>query len=374
MFGLTPPNSGSTISRPFTKLTNHEGTETGFIISFKKFPEIEEEFYKNLKTTLTKMSSSKKTKALHSIIESKVLFLGYGMAYTISSTQPIYGINYNDSNTLKGIVADVSKVIEPTYQQDFISNLNVISSQVETIKQQESMLTTTGTEIINMAKESIISKYKDLLANIDWFQLLDIYYFQYLKFLARRTILQNKGKVFVHLNNILHTTIKDIVLNYSSGKNLEKSDAKIVQILIDYLVITQYSNNPKQETLNSIFKNLIQNTKDYEDALKETEEIIKRIKDLKATRYDKLEDITYALAEMKIINITPNAFIKLVGDKFGQKFFDFNHTIDGVLSYLCSLLHTSELFMVRTIPEKKEIEDIEELILNAKGSTLIKPF
>ena len=372
MFGISPSSSGSTISRPFTKLSNHEGTETGFIISLKKFPEIEEEFYKNLKTTLTKMSSSKKTKALHAIIEDKVLFLGYGMAYTISSTQPIYGIVYNDSNTLKGIVADVSKVIEATYQQDFISNLNTIASQVETIKQQESMLTSTGTEIINMAKESITTKYKELLANIDWFTLLDIYYFQYMKFLARQTILQNKGKIFTHINNILHDTIKYIVTNYTSGKNMSPKEVKIVQVLIDYLVVTQYSNNPKQETLNKIYKNLILNAKDHE--LNDIEEVVQKIKDLKPTKYEKLEDITYALAELKLINITPNAFNKLVSDKFGHKFFDFNHSIDGLVAYFCSILHTSELFNIRQIPEKEELQSIEELVLNAKGSTLIKPF
>lgn len=373
MFGLTPTNTGSTISRPFTKLSNHEGTETGFIISFKKFPEVEEEFYKNLKTTLTKMSSSKKTKALHLLIESKALFLGYGMAYTISNTQPIYGITYNDSNTLKGIVADTSKVIEPTYHQDFISNLNIISSQVETIKQQESMLTSTGTEIINMAKDSINSKYKELLANIDWFTLLDIYYFQYMKFLARRTILQNKGKIFVHINNILHDIIKNIVMNYSSSsKNFNPKEVKIIQVLIDYLVVTQYSNNPKQETLNKIYKNLILDAKEYE--LKNIEEVVQIIKNLKPTKYEKLEDITYALAELKLINITPNAFNKLVGERFGTKFFDFNHSIDGLISYFCSILHTSDLFNIRQIPEKNELLAIEELVLNAKGSTLIKPF
>lgn len=363
--------TGSAINRPFTKLSNHEGTEIGFIMSLKKFPEIEEEFYKNLRTTLTKISSSKKTKALNYIIERKVLFLGYGMAYTVSSTQPIYGISYNDNNTLKGLVADVSKIIEPTYQQDFISNLNIISNQVESIKQQESMLTSTGTEIINMAKESIISKYKELLSNIDWFVLLDIYYFLYMKFLARRTILQNKGKIFTHVNNVLHDAIKNIITGYSS-KTIGYKETKIIQILIDYLILTQYSNNPKQDTLNKIIKNLILNAK--EQNLTEIEEIIQRIKELRPTKYNKLEDITFALAEMKIINITPNAFNKLVGEKFGLKFFDFNHTIDGLISYFCSILHTSELFNIRQIPEKEELIIIEELILNAKGSTLVKPF
>ena len=369
MFGTS--NSGSAINRPFTKLTNHEGTELGFIMSFKKFPEIEELFYKNLKTTVTKMSSSKKTKALSFLIEQKVLFLGYGMAYTVSSTQPIYGINYNDNNTLKGLVADVSKVIEPTYQQDFISNLNVISNQVETIKQQESMLTSTGTEIINMAKESIISKYTDLMNNIDWFSLLDIYYFLYAKFLTRRTILQNKGKIFTHINNILHDTIKNIIVGYTS-KSVTYKDTKIIQVLIDYLILTQYSNNPKQDTLNKIFKNLILNAKEHN--LEDIEEIIQRIKELKPTKYNKLEDITFALAELKLINITPNAFNKLVGEKFGHKFFDFNHSIDSLVAYFCSIIHTSEIFNIRTIPEKEELITIEELILNAKGSTLVKPF
>ena len=99
----------SVLNRPFTKLSNSENTETGFIISFKKFPDIEEEFYKNLKGIVTKLTSSKKTKMLSYLIDHKVLSLGYSLTNIIHSTQPVYGINYSDSNTLKNIVIDVSK-------------------------------------------------------------------------------------------------------------------------------------------------------------------------------------------------------------------------------------------------------------------------
>ena len=362
----------SVINRPFVKLNNVEGTETGFVISFKKFPEIEEEFYKNLKMTVTKMSSSKKTKILSFLIESKVLSLGYSLTHIIHNPQPVYGINYSDGKTLKNIVVDTAKLIPASYHTEFISNLSIISNQVEVIKTNESMLTTTGTEQIKMAKDSINEKYQDLLANIDWFLAADLYYFQYLKFLTKFTVTQNKGKVFATVNEILHSCIKKMILGYSTKGDLPYADVKLIQILIDYLMVSEYSNNPVQQTLNAIIKANIQNTKEHQ--LEEMDKIIERVKELKPTRYTKLEDITYLLAEAKIMNITPNAFNKLLSETFGQKYFEFNGSIDGIVAYFISVLYTSEIFSIKNHSFKDQSEALEELILNAKGSTLVKPF
>lgn len=365
----------SVLNRPFTKLTNVEGTETGFVISFKKFPEIEEEFYKNLKMTITKMTSSKKTKMLSSLIESKVLALGYSLTHIIHNPQPVYGINYHDDKTLRNIVIDVAKIVPVNYHTEFISNLSIISSQVEVIKQNESMLTSTGTEQIKMAKDSIIEKYQDLLSNIDWFMAADIYYFQYLKFLTKQTVTQNKGKVFATVNEILHSSIKKMILGYSTKTEMTYAEIKLIQILIDYLMVTEYSNNPPQQTLNAIIKATIQQA--GERNLEEIDRIIQRVKDLKPTRYSKLEEITFLLAEAKIINITPNAFNKLLAETFGQKYFEFNGSLDSIVAYFISLLYTSEIFAIKGHSQhtfKEETQSLEELILNAKGSTIIKGF
>ena len=75
----------SVLNRPFTKLSNAENTETGFIISFKKFPDVEEEFYKNLKGIVTKLTSSKKTKMLSYLIDHKVLCISARMSCFIVS-------------------------------------------------------------------------------------------------------------------------------------------------------------------------------------------------------------------------------------------------------------------------------------------------
>ena len=359
-------------NRPFNKLPSSDNVETGFIISFAKFPEIEEEFYLNLKKVISKISSSKKTKAVSGLVHKKVLTLGYGLTNLTDSTIPTYGMNHWDGITLRNIVLDISKIIPANYQEDFISNLNIISQQVEIIKTNESMLTSTSTEQINMAKESITDKYKDLLMNIDWFLAIDLYYYQYLRFLAKRTLLQNKGKVFMHVNEILHSTIKKIILGYSTKSDLTFKEVKTIQILIDYLMVTQYTNNPPQETLNTILKATIAITP--EKQIDELDELIGKIKELKPTKFHRLEDITYILAEAKIINITPNAFNKLLSDSFGTKYFNFNHTLDGIIAYFVSLLYTSELFHIRQVPSRDEIERLEELVLNAKGNTIIKPF
>ena len=365
----------SLINRPFVKLANHENTETGFIISFKKFPEIEEEFYSTLNKWLTKLSSSKKTKALSYLIEKKCLYLGYSLTNVIHNGVPVYGINYVDGNALRSITVDLAKVLSPSYHTEFVSNLNIISQQVEVIKANESMLTSTGTDQIKMAKESIVSKYQDMLANIDWFQLLDIYYFQYIKFLTKKTLMDNKGKVFVLVSNILKSTLKKMIAGYSSKQELTFKENKMLTMLLDYLIISHYSNNPPQETLNTIIKATIHDAK--ERNLEEIDEIIEKIKEIKPTRYKNLEDITYMLAEAKIMNITPNAFIKLLGESFGPKFHEFNSTIESMVAYFISTTYQSEIFSIKNIHNsnfKEDISQLEELVLNAKGNTLIKPF
>ena len=364
------------INRPFIKLNNVENTETGFIISFKKFPDIEEEFYSTLNKWLTKMSSSKKTKALSYLIEKKCLALGYSLTSVIHNGIPVYGINYADGNTLRSITIDVAKVVPASYHTEFISNLNIISQQVEVIKTNESMLTSTGTDQIKMAKDSIVSKYQDLLANIDWFQLLDFYYYQYLRFLTKRTIHVNKGKVFALVSNILKLTLKKIILGYSSKTDITFKESKMISILLDYLMVSHYSNNPPQETFNTIIKATIQNTK--EQNLEDLDEVIEKLKELRITKYTKLEDITYILAEAKIMNITPNAFSKLLGENFGARFHEFSSTIDSVVAYFVSSLYAGEIFVIKHLQGnqtlKEDIHQLEEIILNAKGNTLIKSF
>lgn len=362
-------------NRPFIKLANHENTETGFIISFKKFPDIEEEFYSTLSKWLTKINSSKKTKALSYLIEKKCLYIGYSLTSIVHHGLPVYGINFTDTNTLRSITVDVSKVMSPSYHTEFISNLNIISQQVEVIKTNESMLTSTGTDQIKLAKDSIVSKYQDLLANIDWFQLLDLYYYQYLRFLTKKTINDNKGKVFALISSILKTTLKKIILGYSTKNEITFKESKMISILLDYLMVTHYSNNPPQETFNTIIKATIQNTK--EQNLEDLDEVIAKLKELRVTKYNKLEDITYILAEAKIMNITPNAFGKLLAENFGEKFHEFSSTIDSLVSYFISSEYSSEIFTRKHNVSKSNLEEIsqlEELVLNAKGHTLIKPF
>lgn len=367
----------SVLNRPFSKLTNVEGTETGFVISFKKFPEVEETFYKNLKMTITKMASSKKTKMLSLLVDAKVLSLGYSLTHIIHNPQPVYGINYHDDKTLRNIVIDVAKIVPASYHTEFISNLSIISNQVEVIKQNESMLTSTGTEQIKMAKDSINEKYQDLLSNIDWFLAADIFYFQYLKFLTKFTVAQNKGKVFATVNEILHSSIKKMILGYSTKTDMTFAETKLIQILIDYLMVTEYSNNPPQQTLNAVIKATIQQAN--ERNLEEIDQIVQRVKDLKPTRFSKLEDITFILADAKIMNITPNTFNKLMTETFGQKYFEFNGSLDGIVAYFISLLYTSEIFSIKGSSHsahsfKEETQSLEELILNAKGSTILKSF
>ena len=350
--------------KKFINLISSDKDSTINVLDFDNHPEIKELHKTKIKQTITKLSASPKTKALMQLQEKNILKLGFGALKMNAPTQPMYVINIYDQNTLRGIYIDLSKIVDPIYYQTAIENIRIIETQQDIISSNESMLSQTSTIQIEMAKESIIEKYKDLIENIDYFILCDLYYYGYLKFLTKLTVKQNKQKVFFTVNEIYQELIQKIIKSYTSIQ-LERDDLVLIQTLIDYLMITEYSDSPVQQTMNAIRKTL------GEDNPK----VLEVFNKIHPQKFSKVEEITYLLAEAKIMNMTPNAFNKQISNQFGEKFFDFNHQFDSLVAYLISLNYKSELFYSKSINNtNSNIHKLEGLVLNAKGSLLLKSY
>ena len=366
----------------FANITSADKTSTINLLDFKKYPKIRELHENNIKKVINKIPASLKTKALTLLLDKGVLSLGYGAVNILKSTQPVYTVSIWEGNTLRSVMVDLSKVVESSYMHEVLGKLNIIKNQQEVINIQSSMLTATSTLQIDMAKETINKTLTDIIENINYYTLVDLYYFAYLKYLTKVSIQQSKQKIFGYTNTILSTGLKKIIDKYSS-RALTDVEKTLISLVLDYLMITQFSDSPAQTTLNNIkaytkknYLTKMSNTDTRTENPDQTlgEYLVDKLDKIQLTKYNKIEEITYILASTKIINMTPNALNKLISQEFGPNYSDFNEHFDSLVAYLCSGHYKAELFSFRNAANyKDELKTLEELVTNAKGQLTYKP-
>lgn len=365
----------------FTHLTNPDNASQISYLDFKRYPEMVKLHEDNIRKTINKLPSSLKTKAISLMLSKGVLSIGYGATNMKNSTVPIYEVTMTEGNALRKIMVDLSKVVQPGYLDEFLRKIDIVKRQQEIININSGTLTSTSTLQIDMAKETIIKTLTDVIENINYYTLVDIYYYGYLKFLTKISLQRNKQKVFGQLNTIITGTFKNIIVKYSK-RDLSQAEKNLITLVTDFLMISQFSDNPAQTTLNNMKKFIQKNyTQKLTGPEKNQEPNLETISDwyilkldsLGLTKYEKIEDISYILAALKIVNLTPNALIKLLQQEFGEAYPSFNHHIDTLIAYICSGQYKTELFGQRK-NFKEQIQILEELITNAKGQITYKPF
>ena len=366
----------------FANITSADKTSTINLLDFKKFPSVRELHENNIKKVINKLPSSLKTKALTLLLSKGVLSLGYGAVNLIKSTQPVYTVSIWEGHTIRSIMVDLSKVVEQSYMHEVLNKLNIIKNQQEVINIQSSMLTATSTLQIDMAKETIHKTLTDIIENINYYSLVDLYYYAYVKYLTKVSIQQSKQKIFGNVNTILGGGLRKIIEKYSN-KDLTNVDKTLVSLALDYLMITQFSDSPAQTTLNNIktytkktYLTKMSNTDvdpEYPDQTM-GEYLVSKLDKMQLTKYNRIEEITYVLASIKIINMTPNALVKLISQEFGPRYMEFNEYFDSLVAYLCSGQYKTEIFSFKNaIHYKDELKTLEELVSNAKGQLTYKP-
>jgi hypothetical protein len=325
---------------------------------FRKFEKMNTIHKKKINTFLSKYTASMKTKALTLLLDKDILMLGLGAVNLQNSTQPTYAVNIFEDNTIRAILVDLAKVVDSYILDSILKDINTIQVQQDIILTNERMLTSTSTLQIDMAKEKIDKTLEKIIDNINYFDFLDIAYFSFLRYLSRRTLAQNRKKLFSHVALILSENILKIVTSYNS--NLTAKQKAFIQLVISYLLLSQYTDQPKQTTLKALIGSSLD------------EETKKLITTAKLTKYSNIMDLTFILAEVKILNITPNALTKKLNDTFGKNFSEFLFELDSLVAYLCSINHKSEIFISKYSSVNNDTKELEELVMNAKGNILYR--
>ena len=327
-----------------------------------QYPIFSEQGYEEYKRkhflALQKFKSSRKTKAVHHLIETNnfihSMFAGDGINKITAVTfqdNKLLMINLNADKFADFVIGDgASKTI---------FELNKIYDNIEkekTIVSQYQMLNIE--KLINNFKQ----KEQYFLSIFDYMKSIDGIYYGYLTYLIRRILLNNptQKKKLLELSVELFQSIL-IKLYLKSTKTHPDSNIKQFLYLIALYFVFNYYLGLKSNEIILRVKKIFGEA----DA-----EFLQRIKH---TKIEKLEDIVYLLNETEVLKIQTSFFRTLMYSFFEETGYELiEFSLQSALAFFCSINHQNILFNSIT-PNEKITFRIEELILNEKRNIIIVP-
>jgi len=316
-----------------------------------------EEFKKRLFLALQKSTSSRKTRAVHQIIENNLFDVGV----FAGDANEYLGVSLFKENRLFLITLNV-EIFADYNTSGIVSLFQQIISTTKKLEQERELIT--SQKIYNIKKLS--EQYKILmnkfLDSFDYIKMIDGLYYEYLKFLFYRTYLTNPKEIqkFLALNSkIISKIISEIYVKTTKAQPDGELNKKF-NIVSDYFILTYYFGDQSIIALKKIGKVYG----------KEAEEFLRKSNHLKPEEFINLTDILYDTDTFKIQKNIFEMFLKKMFGELGYKLIKANKaTMD---SFLSSLNHKNVLFNAIS-PNDKLTFEIEELVLNEKTKILLVP-
>ena len=326
-------------------------------INIKQFDEIQKEFTKNIGMVLQKIGTSHKTKALHKLMSEGILYIGYGTS-SMSNKTAEFGSAYTKGNKLSGLIADLSNVIDQSDLSEVAKKVRDITTANSELSRVKTTITDTSSMQMKNLDKRIVDIYKGILDSIDYFALVDVYYYLYINVLANIGLKGNgKNKIFEKSYEIFTIVVNKILTD--THTNVPREDSLKLAIILEYVFTRVFTDQSAQSTLGQLAKMYSQ-------------ENIEFLKDLKPNEYDKFKDIATLLSKSNIVNITTSSFMsafhKLIGE--GAK-NSMDGTFDELVAYVVSSNYKSNIFDSRKVASEEQ-ERLEQLILNYKKDLIVK--
>lgn len=327
-------------------------------INLKQNPDVQKKFLKKISIVLQKIGSSHKTKAIHKLVAQEALYLGYGIT-DISKTKTVqYGAPYISGNKLSGLAADLTQVVDKADLQEMSKKVKDIEKANKELSRVKSTITDTSAIQLKTLDKSIAEMFDDLIEGIDYFALVDVYYYLFVNVLSSIGLKGNgKNKIFESSYAVFKAIVVKI-LNKThvkvEGENKQKMD-----IVLDYIFARNFTEQSAQTVLAKLSR------------LYGSEEIA-FLQDIKPNDYKEFRNAATLLTKAGICNITESAFMAefttLVGE--GSK-AAMSGTFDEMIAYIISANYKSSLFDAPNI-SRDDQERLEQLILNFKKDLVIK--
>ena len=317
------------------------------------------EFTKRLKVTLSKHSSSAKTRLLSKIISNnnviKLAFFGSKSVNEFFMFAPVHkeGIPFK-------IVINCEHIDASYGSKSLVALYSEIMTLEKDIKRESMLLSDARMKSVENMKNQRKNLMKDFLENIDYFALLDTVYFAALGVLAERILIDEKNlgsKVLTIFSDIIAKFLMKIWYQYHAGDENEITPE--IRQLIDaasiYFVRVYYF----KESGLSILKLL-----DRKSIFKF--DVLETLKNAKINSFKEFKEFAVLLDRLNLFEITPNAFellwIKTLSERVYRYYFR-----DSLARAITTVAFISK---PNRIIEKNEIIDselqgrLEELLLN----------
>lgn len=321
-------------------------------INLKQNDKVQKKFIQNIKIVLQKIGSSHKTKALHQLAEKEMLYIGYGTIDISGKRSVAYGVNYLNGTRLSGLCADISAIVDKADLADVAKKVSDIGTANREMTKVRSTITDTSTMQINNLDKQINKYFDEILEAIDYFALVDVYYYLYVDALASIGLKgKGKNKIFETTYDVIKEAINKILRNNKTEMSYENSTKK--DIILDYIFARKFTDQSAQTTLAKLSKIYGESKLEF-------------LVDVKPQQYEEFSNIASLLTKSGIVNITETAFTSNLRTVAGDDITDaMSGTFDELVAYLISISYKSGTFNANII-SKDHQDRLEELVLNFK--------
>jgi len=326
-------------------------------INIETYDNAKKEFYKNIKLAIQKIGSSNKTKVLHKLAQEELLYIGFGASSLEKDDVTVYGSPFLSGDKLSGLIADIKYCFSVSERGQLSDKINKLHKSTTEINKVKTTITDTSEIQLKHLQEEQNKIVDSIISEIDYFDLIDIYYSVYLKALYIRAEKdKGKNKLFETAHKIF-STMMDKALN----KYYKNDNKKLKDISFDYIFASLFTDATKGSIISSLKR-----------MYGETDEDLISFINAKPDNINHFKDAAKVLTQVNLINSTENAFINnikgIVSDAI-IKSIDVN--LETFVSILINSKYKSSIFDSRII-DKELQEKIEELLLNYKSKIVLK--
>jgi RecA/RadA recombinase len=155
------------------------------ILRLQKYPEHFKTFKNNLKTVLQKIGTSNKTKAIHNAVEKDIVNLGFGTTDISGRTKSEYGSSLVSGGKINALVADAKNACDASDKQEMASLYAKFVTATQELAKAKTTISEASEININRIEKELNETLKNILDLIDFFKLVDIYYYLYIEALTK---------------------------------------------------------------------------------------------------------------------------------------------------------------------------------------------
>lgn len=339
------------------KLFN-QSKNTG-VIPITLQPEEYEQFKKNLMTALKKFSSSRKTRAVHKLINNNSVISGiFSGDSALSLVANLIHNNeikhvilnlamYDDSLAGSGTVTLASRIID--YEQQI--------QKEETFVNEKRLL---NIEKLQEKRKEVVEKF---LKSIDYIKAIDGIYFGWLLVLATKAIdneSKTKAKIVTLASDILANILKKMYTQVRNTK-IESDVHQLIEAIAIYFIKIYFYGESGSYALNSLKKAF-------------SEDTIDAIKRARVTQFKEFNDLAKILKETELMPITENVFESLMKRYFGKYAYEeyIQKSLVDYCAFMANLAYNTQLFRDSYPVDDESHRRLEELLLNEQKNIKIR--